>query len=266
MIPIELIDSNGKAFGVHRVSDKIDVLARTYEQLIVEDKVEDHHFISKFGHDSDATNADIEVWDGSIAYPYASSAETLYLSSTAAGDDQRYEVQGLDADWNMKTEEAVANGQNSVALSGTWIRTFRVKNLGTTDNAGTIHISTDSDASDTGGAPQTPATQSRAQITAGRNQTLMAIWSVPDGHDAYLTNYYASVAATTSRSVEVSLWVRPYGGVFQVKKIFSINSGTTTQLHYDFPLKIPQRSDVRVTANASGAAEVSAGFDAWYER
>jgi hypothetical protein len=270
MIPVQLKDSSGGTFGVDRIDNRLSVNVKPYYDMITEGLVADHSFVSKFGHDSAGdTSNHLEVWDGSIAYPYPSTAETLYLSSTDGGDDQVYEVHGLDQNWDFTTVQVTANGQNSVQISGSWVRTFRVKNLGTTDNAGTIHISTDVDASDTGGAPATPATQSRAQISVGFNQTLMALWSVPANKTAYLTNLYASAAqaspGATQLRCEIALWVRPFGGVFQIKKMFSLQSGAVTQLHYDFALKIDCKSDIKMTSLSSASAEVSAGFDAWYE-
>jgi hypothetical protein len=270
MLPVQLKDSEGGTFGVDRVGNRLSVNVKPYYDMIVEGLIPEHTYISKFGHDSAGdTSNHIEVWDGSIAYPYPSSAETLYLSSSAAGDDQTYEIQGLDQNWNLITVQATANGQNSVQIPSSWIRTFRVKNIGSTDNAGTVYVSTDSDTSDTAGAPATPATQTRAQITVGFNQTLMATWSVPANRTAYLTNLYASAAqaspGATQLRCEVALWVRPFGGVFQIKKMFSLQSGATAQLKYDFPLKIDAKSDVRITSLSSAASDVSAGFDAWYE-
>jgi len=164
----------------------------------------------------------------------------------------------------MQTTSVTCTGFAGVTLPGTWIRTFRIKNTGTTNNAGIIYLSTDSDT--TGDGVPDPVTLIRAQVSVGKNQTLMAIWSVPNDFTAYLTNFYASAAATTVKTSEITLWVRPFGGVFQVKKIFSINSGTMAQLHYDFPLKILEKSDVRITANSNATSSVSAGFDAWYEK
>jgi hypothetical protein len=263
MIPVQLIDEDHKSFGVKRLDNRIEVSAKPYYDMVAEGLVPDHNYVSKFGHDSDTANADQEVWDGSAVYTYATTAETLYLSSSDDNDDQTYEVQGLDSNWNPKTETVTCTGFAGVALPGTWMRTFRIKNTGTTNNAGIIYVSTDSNTA-ADGVPD-PITTVRAQISVGRNQTLMAIWSVPKNNTAYLTNFYASAAATTVKTTEVSLWVRPFGGVFQVKKIFSINSGTTAQLRYDFPLVIPAKSDVRITANSNASSEVSAGFDAWYE-
>jgi hypothetical protein len=267
MIPTtsRLIDNNGNSFGVKHINGKPRTSSMPYLYDIAEGNVPDHSFVSKFGHDPTTTNSTIEVWDGSVAYPYWSSAVTLYISSSDNGDTQVYEVQGLDANWDLQTVRVTAAGFTSVALSGTWMRVFRIKNLGATDNAGIIYVSIDADAGGDG-VPDAVATDSKAQISIGMNQTLMAIWAVPRAHTAYLTNFYASCADTTTRTTDIGLWVRPFGGVFQIKKLISINSGQTARIDYDFPLEIAGKSDVRVTANSSAAMEVSAGFDAWYEK
>ena len=138
---------------------------------------------------------------------------------------------------------------------------FRVKNLGNTDNAGNIYISTDADAGGDG-VPDV-ASGIKAMVTAGFNQTLMAIWSSPAASKAYMTRFYASTSS--SKATEVHLYVRPFGGVFQIKKIITIFEGYS-DIIYDFPLKIDAKSDVVIKASAAGGGgEISAGFDLWYE-
>ena len=264
MIPLKLIDENGTTFGVERIENRQRVSTMPFGFELVGEKVPKHGFLSKFGHDSTSTNSIIEVWDGSRAYPYMTTASTLYLSSSNTNDDQPYKIEGLDAAWVLQEVDVIANGFVSVAIPGTWIRVFRVKNIGTTDNAGVIYISLDADAGGDG-IPDTIATDSKAEITIGFNQTLMAMWSCPVSTTAFLTNFYASSSDTTVKTSEIGLWVRPFGGVFQIKKIISVNSGKASQIKYDFPLRVEPKSDIRITSNSNASMEVSAGFDLWYE-
>ncbi len=262
MIPLKLQDEKNTIFGVERIKNRVRVSTVPYWVEIAEGNIPKHISWSKFGFDATAENSTIEVWTGSRAYPYMTTASALYLSSSNTNDDQPYEILGLNENWEERTVVVVADGFNSVAIPGTWIRIYRVKNVGITDNAGIIYVSLDADAGGDG-IPDTIATDSKAEIAVGFNQTLMAIWAVPKNQVAYVTNFYASGSAATSKTIDIGLWVRPFGGVFQIKKIITINSGATTQLRYDFPLRVEQKSDIRITANASGASEVAVGFDLW---
>ncbi len=264
MIPLKLIDETNTTFGVERVGNRQRVSTMPFKFEVALDNIKGSRFLSKFGHDSAAENATIEVWTGSRVYPWMSTAATLYLSSSDTNDNQPYEIHGLDENWDEVVVVVAANGFVSVALPGTWIRVHRVKNIGTTDNAGTIYVSLDADAGGDG-IPDTLATDSKAEIDVGMNQTLMALWSVPRNHTAFITSLYASASAATKKIVDIGLWVRPFGGVFQIKKLLAIDSGGVSPIIYDFPLTIEAKSDIRITSNASGAAGVSAGFDLWYK-
>ncbi len=264
MIPLKLIDENGTTFGVERVGNRQRVSTKNYFTEIAEDNISDHKFISKFGFDDSVDSSHQEVWTGSRVYPYMSTASTLYLSSSNTNDDQPYEIQGLDANWNLQTIQVTANGFLPITLPGTWIRVFRMKNMGVTDNAGIIYVHLDADPGGDG-IPDTIATDSKAEIAVGRNQTLMTMWAVSAKHTAYITNFYASCSHATAKTGEIGLWVRPFGGVFQIKKIISINSGQTSTIKYDFPVRAEAKSDIRITAKSPTTLTVSAGFDVWYE-
>jgi hypothetical protein len=164
------------------------------------------------------------------------------------------EVQGLDTNYDRQKEYVVLATAASVDTSNSYIRVFRAKvvHAGSSGfNEGIISIKNNAE------------TNTLAAISLGQNQTLMALWTVPDGFTAYLTNLYASTSS--SKATEVYLYVRPFGSVFQVKKLITIFEGAS-QLFYDFPLNIAQRSDIAIrAATAGGGGEVSAGFDLWYE-
>lgn len=265
LIDVAQVDENGVSYGTKHIQNKPRVSAMPYAWDIAEGNVPGHISMSKFGHNSSVGASAEEVWDGSAVYTYMTTASTLYISSDAAGDGQEYEVQGLGANWEAQTVNVTASGLTFVALPGTWIRVFRVKNLGTTDNAGNIYIS-DDNTDTNGGANGIPDTLTaiKAQISIGRNQTLMAIFPIPADNTGFLTSFYIG-SSVSNKTTEASLSVRPFGGVFQIKKLIVLGVGTT-YVSYDFPLKIDAKSDICISAAVSGGGgEVSAGFDLWYK-
>ncbi len=160
-------------------------------------------------------------------------------------------VYGLDGSYDEIEEYIVLNGAAGVNSTKTFLRLYRAKVLLAGANGWNVAAITITGAA------------LIAQITAQMNKTLMALWTVPNGYTAYMTGYYA--ATTSNKITEVHLYVRPFGEVFQIKHIISINQGL--EVHpFDFPVEIYEKSDIMVQASAvGGGGEVSAGFDLWYE-
>ena len=260
MFGIQFVDTDSKKYGIKHANNKPRVLSTPFEYDIVKGNLSGKLALRKFGHNTEVAATLEDIWDGSGVYSYLTSAEIVYITSDDDTDDQTYEVQGLDANWDYQIKEVVCSGFSPVAVGGTWIRVFRIKNIGITDNAGNIYISTGPVDSDSDGVPDSGLL---AQITATYNQTLMALWTVPAGYTAYLTSFYASTSS--AKVTEVHLYVKPYGKVFQIKKLATINQGTT-KFSYDFPLIITEKSDITIKALAdAGGGDISAGFDLWYE-
>jgi hypothetical protein len=108
-----------------------------------------------------------------------------------------------------------------------------------------------------------------AVIRAGYNQTLMALYTVPAGKTAYMTQYYADnvpTAVRTPDNVDFNLWFRPFGKEFQVKHMRGVTPGASGFEHSFNPyLRIPEKTDIRISASVSGTGgedgNPHAGFD-----
>ena len=78
-----------------------------------------------------------------------------------------------------------------------------------------------------------------------------------------MLHLYASTSST--KLVTVALFIRPYGGVFQIKHIEAFTA-SRFEHKLDIPLKIPAKSDIAMRAKVTVAGgDVTAGFDLWYE-
>ena len=222
-----------------------------------------HSHIHKFGENPDIDQTVEDIWNQGGTYTFMTVASTLYISSSAGGDNQVYEVQGLDADWNEQTVNVTANGNTFVALAGTWRRVFRVINRGATDNAGDIYISDNNTDAGGDGVPDT-ASNIKAKIDIGDNQTLMAIYTIPNGKTGYLCSWFASLSKKQAVSSIINLKVREEGGVFIVKERLAITStGTSHMQHFiSVPEEVPAKSDILITADSSANdVGISGGFD-----
>lgn len=225
-------------------------------------------YVNKFGQASGIQTADgiVDVWDGVAnanadnTYTYSTTADIDTVSSSNNGDTQVIEIQGLDTNWNLVTQNVTLTGQTKATLGTPLIRAFRMKNLGATNNAGAVYCYVDDTV--VSGVPQTN-NKIRMIMAAGNNQTLHSLYSIPAGYTGYILQFYYSVSKKVSCVADTELRVRPFGGVFQLKNTISIGTNGSSNYTDDrcVPDSVSAKSDIAmrgsVSANDSG---ISAGF------
>ena len=272
-VNVRMLDENGTPYGVKHYENNPQVITFPKSWAIAEGIYTNHASISKFGHNS-TVGASLEpVWDFSGPYDYLAddTFATMYISSDDTLDQGiTYEVTGIDSDYNASTVTVTTDGSDgftfvpltSGATDNQWWRIFRARNSSNTAAQGNIYISKDNTDVGGNGIPD-DTLDIQAQIQIGFEQTLMAQWTSPVGNNSFLTNYYA--ATSTNKVTEVHLYVRPFGGVFNIKHIILVNLGHVQHV-FDFPRLVTEKSDIRILSSAvGGGGEVSAGFDLWYE-
>lgn len=243
-----IIDRNGNLL----TNNNLDIPRGTYSQV---------SSINKFGRNSAvAIGVQEEIWDGSAAYSYPATALITSLSQTtdqAALRGGLINVQGLDEDWNQVTQIATLDATlttNVVTLATPLIRCFRALVMSSTaiDSPVRIHNAAE--------------TVDYAIIGVGNNQTLMAIYTVPAGKTAFMTNYYAHVNPGTNldpTSNPIKMWARDndHSTLALIKHVVGQTSGGFQ--HFFSPYqKFTEKTDIYLTATPVGkAADVSAGFD-----
>lgn len=223
--------------------------------------------VNKFGASSSvADGVAEEIWDGATAYTWPTTASITHIWSAVDSATTRgvvVEVQGLDASWALVVQNVTTDAADStteVALTTPLIRVFRMKVLDASAMDQILRV-----------GPTGKATH-QAQIGIGNNQTLMAIYTVPLGKTAYITNYYASIIgeagppATIPDYVLFRLWNRDNtnGYAPQLKhELGMVLVGNSQISHeYDPYLSIPEKTDIWLEATPDGDdAYVSAGFD-----
>ena len=229
--------------------------------------------VNKFGKAPDVdTGTATDVWDGAdgaistdVWVPPTIArvhdiVSTLAIDTNSAGIGARtVEIQGLDTNWDLQTETVNMNGTTNVATANSYRRIFRMKVV----TAGTLGIN----AGKITATAQTDATVT-AVIQVGNNQTLMAIYTVPNGKTAYITSYYASFAGATPSTVSGNVRmliknVNASNTVFQLKHILGIVGGDRFQHFFAPYYKVTEKHDIKLHMNDSSAnnTELSGGFD-----
>ena len=261
-IIVRLYDENMEPYGVKHIKGKIRTSSMPYTYDIAEGNVADHISLNKFGHNEDVGAAYEDIWSGMGIYPFPASAVMLEVASSAASDalanegGRTIELQGLDRNWNQKTETLTMAGTTYVKSSGTFRRIHRAKivtagNSGS--NVGKVTI-------------RASGATALAKVEAGLGQTLMAVWTVPSGYTFYMNEWYASSAV--AKAIDLGIWARDNDvsdAAFQNKQFVNFTLDT---FKYNMvnPLKFTHKTDIVVRAKAAGAGgDVSGGFAGWFE-
>lgn len=235
-----------------------------------------HSVVHKFGYNPDvdtATTADI--WEfgavgGNLEYDFPSSDETMYISSSNAGDTGAVYViviEGLDQYWLPQSINVQLNGQTPVqAGSGeTWMRINRMYSIGTNATAGNIYAANTGDGTAGNGGVPTSTTTVRAYFTIEGQQTQQAIFSVAADTTAYMTDWWTSIVTSlgVAQNIRIDLHVREYESTFRIKQTIELSSSAGPWMHhFRVPMSIPEKSDVLIHALSASinAMQVSAGY------
>ena len=211
-------------------------------------------YISRFAQHPDLASGDGEelIWIGATAYPFPTTAVSLEVLSDDADDDDQdtgawtVQVIGLDENWEPQTATITLNGTSAVAVPGSWIRVNRAKVLtaGSSGwNEGEITIRRSS-----GGATQ-------AIIEATRNQTQVALHTVPAGYVGYIIGFNAQVDSGAGSGCVLQLKTRDNtveNGVFRPLTNAEAHRDSPVVLDFAYPIHVGERTDIAVTGIAEG--------------
>lgn len=192
------------------------------------------------------------VWDvNDTLYPWSAwdIAGTITVDRANAEDaNKQVTVVGLDSDYNPLAETITLTNATGNASTNSFKRIFRAFVVDGTTNVGAITIKKDA--------------TTVAAITAGKGQTLMAVYTIPANHTGYLCKGTATAQATADATGD--MFIRYFGQTsFRVGHTFEV-FGAGGQYTYDFtvPIEIPAKSDIDVRISArTNNGRYTAAFD-----
>jgi len=223
--------------------------------------------VQKFGRNAAVgTTAEPIADDGVTLANYQQAAVTTAAMVVSGSDNDNgagttgaltIRIHGLNAAWEYQFEDLTLNGTTEVATAKQYIRVWRMQVLTAGSggvNAGAI------DFLDATGADV------MARITAGWNQTLMAMFSVPVDHQARVTRVAGSLEASPAAGNTIALWAQDAkgGGARQVKLVNNVYGQGTShfETNFDIDLQVPGGYDLWMEADASTGSQIVNGqFD-----
>lgn len=214
--------------------------------------------VHKFGSTpAMSINTQGTVWDINDSYynwTALSTANNLSIISSSASDvgaGHSIVIEGLDASRNLQTETVSLSAQTGVTTTNTFSRVNRAYFVdgNALTNVGKITIFNGANA---------PV----ARINADEGQTLMAVYSVPSDHTAFIKQ--GTMTIQSGGDATGRMMVR-YDGQenFRIAHIFEVQ-GSGGQYMYNFatPFEIAANSDIDVRARVrSNNSRVTAAFD-----
>jgi hypothetical protein len=215
--------------------------------------VKDASHIHKFGAvPAMSQNQTGTVWDvDDTLYPWTAfdTSGVLTIPAVNAADNGVVvSVFGLDDNFDLVSENFTVSSSGTTTGTQTFKRVYRSFMSDGVTNVGNINVQR-------GGTTV-------ARITAGKGQTLMAIYTVPNGYTGYLLKGQMSCQAGADATG--NMFVRYSGqSAFRIGHSFEV-SGAGGAYDYDFgvPIQIPSKSDIDVRASVrSNNARVSSAFD-----
>ena len=206
-------------------------MAEDFYLKVAQGEVGGHSFINKFGANFDINiNTDPEtIWSQGGLYPWATlaTASVLTVVSTDAADTDDIEIQGLDANYNLITENLTMTGLSPVTTVNSFLRIFRVTYNHQSVNAGAVTLSV--------GAVVV------AKVDAGLGQTLMCVYTIPAGYTGYLVQLGAT--AQKAKDAQVRLLQRPLDSSFKIAHMAEVFAGSYSYAP-KIPLKFAEKTDI----------------------
>jgi hypothetical protein len=149
-----------------------------------------HGDVAIFGYTAAAGNVEQTIWEGSTTggtdyvFPSAASQMTMVSTSTSDTSALMIQINGLDANFNLLSENIAMNGTTAVTTVNSYLR---INSLYVTNgtNVGTITAKVSSTV--------------YAQINPGIGQTQMAVFTVPAGYTFFKTYTEASTSLGSSQ-------------------------------------------------------------------
>ena len=217
-------------------------------------KVRGASTIHKFGATpSQSTNTTATVWDkGDTFYPWSAfdTPGVLVAAQVGLGDNGKVvTIVGLDENWDEIEEDFILSSTEIVTGTKIFKRVFRGYIKSGTSNVGQLNFSR--------GGIQV------LRIIAGLGQTLMAIYTVPNGYTGYLYQGVCSAQAGADATGFMMVRYNTIGQAFRVGHTFEVSgSGGEYFYKFAFPIEIPQHSDIDIRLTTrSNNGRYTAAFD-----
>lgn len=259
--------------GASIIDNGLKVSDEPFFAEVSEGNVPGHTPIARFGYNGAVGTSSEDIWLGSSLYVFPTVAQQMSLVSNSAQDSaagtgaRTVTIFYLDNNYQEHTEVVTMNGTTAVLTVATNI--FRVNELmsktvgSTSASVGQIAISS------VGGTPIF------RYIFPGFNRSRGSHYTVPDGKTLYINHWTICTGGLNASNFARLTFRSTYNdvsgealtaGLFFVPQAEILMPNGVVDRHFDFPLKFPEHTDLKVSAFVdSGSAFVETTWRGWTE-
>ena len=197
------------------------------------------------------------VWENMATtdYVFPSSASTMTLVSTVNTDTATITISGLDASYNLLSENLALNGTTNVTTVNSYFRinSIAVSVGSATNPTGVVTLSGGGNVY----AQINTTTVSGSTTSIGVSQ--MAVYTVPNGYTFYGWRYgaYSSFNGNTANYTTYRAITNASSGVEKVIVQTPFNTNYEVQRHYPFPYAAGTDLRFQIASSVATAAVVS---------
>jgi hypothetical protein len=255
--------------------DLMDLLGnRSFGEAIAEGVKPRHTAWSKIGYNASVNGVAEIVSPQGGAYVFPTAAQHMHVKSTAAGDTPAgagigtITIHYLDSNYVEKSTDVILNG-NVASVETSVSDIFRIQNVrAKTPGTGvpTYVASGDISIKDHG------ETITYGFIATGNTRQRQLVWTVPAGHSLFLHTYTVTTTPTVAAKTCIVTFKATYDdksqlaltpGLFFMPCAELVLSEGAMTIDCPVPMKLPEKTDLIVTALSAGTHTVAAVTRGW---
>lgn len=206
-----------------------------------------HSTVNIYGYQPSVGTTFIPIWENATAYTYPVAATQMHLAGSN-GDTATITINGLNATYEIISENVVLNGTTAVTTVNSYLRinSMFVSVGSATNPAGVVTLKNLTD------------TVTYAQINAGVGRTQMALYTVPAGYTFFLSRININTSLNGNDFCTYQNKTTSPAGVVQLTQQapFAINYATQRVM----PRPFLEKTDVQLMAKVqtgTGAVSIS---------
>ena len=202
-----------------------------------------HTSLNIAGYQANIGSTFIPVWENAEAYVYPSNGTMLLWSSSAADTNVLIQINGLDANYNMVSEQLLlTNGTTGVSTVNKYKRINGINVIDGVNPQGAISLGNNA------------KTEVYAKIATGAGTSAMTIYTVPADHTFYLAKVNAYTHQSNNQNTNYRSYTISSQGI--IRAVLQVPFDGSYISEKTVPRPYAEKTDCQWQCNSTSSSEV----------